>query len=193
MRAPTDVTPSGDARAWADPTTRRALGTYGLKACACAAVALVCFALGALTLDENGDTVAGVPEFVSLALLIPAVLLPCVAVYSLGLLGLMTAAALRHPWRTFDSSYELLPLGRNGQPLLTLDAGDGVRSQLTPSALVWRWKRFGSEPTLLFASGSNHWGLIATPDRRHVAWAGQSPVTEWYLRRREDREHRGHD
>lgn len=179
--------PPEGPRAWADRATRRALGRYGLTALAWSAAGLVCLLLGTETLDENGDTVEGVPEFVTFALMIPGLLMPLVTLFSLGCLALMTTAALRHPWRTVDSSYDLLPIGRNGQPVLTLDSTGAGPVRLAPQALVWRWSRFEDHPTMLLATGSRRWGLVATPDRRHVVWAARSPVADWYARRRATR------
>lgn len=193
--------PSG-ARAWSDRATRRALARYGAKAAGWSGVSFAMLWFGTETLDENGDTLEGIPEFVSLALMLPGIWIGLGAVFMVGCLLLMTTAALLHPWRSFDSSYELLPMGRNGQPVLTLSpphveqASEQVNDpdrqaiRLVPAALVWRWRRFENTPTLLLASGSRHWGLVATPDLLHLAWATRSPLTEWYLRRRSLRQKR---
>lgn len=55
---------------------------------------------------------------------------------------------------------------------------------LTLAALHWRWQRFSAGPTLLLAGRAGRGGVVATLDRRSLAWAGRSEATAFLRQRR---------
>jgi hypothetical protein len=184
--------PDPGRNAWADSATRRALGVYALRAFGWFPAALVCVLASSPFIDESGDTKSGVPDFVPFVFIVPALFGVLLGVFSTLRLLQMTWSALRRPWLSVAAEYEELATSStpNGQPVLFLKH-DEQSWMLTLAAMKWRWATFGREPRLLLAAASGRSGLIATPDRSHVAWGGRSAYTAYLVwrGRRANRRH----
>jgi hypothetical protein len=144
---------------------------------------LVLLFVGSLTLDDDGDAKAGVPFALTFVLILLGILTG-----SLGTLGLlnvmrMTWVVSQRPWLLVQAQFEELSMGTpNGQPVLHLSNSEDQWT-LTLAALHWRWKRFSAGPNLLLAGRAGRGGVVATLDRRSLAWAGRSVATAFLLRR----------
>jgi len=187
MRMTGAAIPPPDAVAWRDSATRRALGWYALRTLGWLALTVGCSLVADTLVDENGDARSGVPEIVPFIPILGAIFGALLAVFCLLRLVQMTWCAVRHPWRTVEADLEELSMRTpNGQPVLFLTQGEN-RWTLTLGAIVWRWSRFDQQ-SLLLAARPRRGGMVATPDRRSIAWAGRSLFTAyklWRARRRD--------
>jgi hypothetical protein len=150
-------------------------------------VAFVCAFAGSQFLGADGEAKDGVPGAVPGTLIMAAIFAVLLGTFGLFRAGQMGWVAVRHPWVEVEVLYEEIAMSTpNGQPVLTL-SHDSDTWTLTPATLVWRWKRFGDAHTLLLAARPGHGGMIATIDRRNIAWAGRSLATKFLLWRRRRR------
>lgn len=163
-------------KAWRERRTWVALGRYGVGVLVWLILALGLALAGSEFLDDNGDTRAGVPEFVPFIFILPALLALLVGTLSGLRLLQMLWTVFRQVWVLSDAEFDVLDSGPNGQPVIDL-AQEGKQWRLTPSALVWRWRYLEDEPRLLVAAPPGRSGIVATPDLKHLFWAGRSPFT----------------
>jgi hypothetical protein len=171
-----DMDPS--LRAWRDRASRRALLRYHARGWGWLFLGALLAFVGSLFLDDSGDAKEGVPGLVPE---IPIFL--ALAAFAIGGLVLLQSlrmawALLRYPWRPARSQLDVIDVAGspNGQPVVL--AHDGT--PLTLAALVWRWRHFAYTP-LIVAGRRRRGGVIATPDRRHMTWAGRSIMTAYVL------------
>jgi hypothetical protein len=151
------------------------------------ACAFGCALAGGSLLDGNGDAVRGVPGVVPGTLITAALFGVLLGAFGMLRAGQMALVAARYPWMEVEVRYEEIAMSTpNGQPILTL-RHESQTWILTPATLVWRWRRFGSASTLLLAARPGRSGMIATTDRRNIAWAGRSIATKYLLWRRDRR------
>lgn len=124
--------------------------------------------------DDNGDTRAGVPDLVVGAGIVGGFFAFAWAVLTAVLLVHAVTVLARHPWRSVGATLNEPQSAAftNGQPTLALNDGD-TTWYLTVRALPWNRAPY-AVPGLWFAGTSGRGGMIATPDRRRVAWAARS-------------------
>ncbi len=176
--------PAPGRNAWRDSATRRALVLYSLRAVGWFVLALAFVTAARSLLDDDGGAKQGVPYFLSFLVITPGLLALLLGSFT-GLRAFqMTWAALRREWLVVDAAYEDLPMsGPNGQSVL-LVSREGEVWALALAAMSWRQNSFRRAPTLLLAAKRGRGGLVATLDRRSVAWAGRPAFTGHVLRRR---------
>ncbi|MQY40974.1 hypothetical protein SRB17_90110 [Streptomyces sp. RB17] len=153
------------------PTTRRALRRYAVGSAGVALAGLGAVVAGGLALALSGRAAqSGLLHDVLIAT-VGLGFVPTVG----GLAGLvnvprMRRLAARHPWRVWDGTYQVLPLGV-GQPAL-LPAGQGGRV-MSVVAWRWNWSVLGPERGSVWYVGDPLRGpaLVAPPGEAVVLWA----------------------
>lgn len=130
-------------------------------------------------LDDNGDTKQGVPDVAVGVGIVGGFLAFAWAVLTVVLLIHAAIVLARHPWRKVGATLNdpQSAAFADGQPTLALNDGQSVWF-LTVRALPWNRSPY-AQPGLWFAGSTGRGGMIATPDRRRVAWAARS----WTSRR----------
>lgn len=180
--------PESGGTAWRDVSTRRAVARYGVRHLGLLAAGLVLLFVGSLTTNDDGDAKAGISFAVPFVLILLGIMTAV-----LGALGLfnglrMTWVLRRRPWLLVQAQFDEIRMGTpNGQPVLHLSNSEHQWT-LTLAALNWRWARFSASPTLLLAGRPGRGGVVATADRRSLAWAGRSVATACLLWRRRRRQ-----
>ncbi|KYH45567.1 hypothetical protein [Branchiibius sp. NY16-3462-2] len=147
-----------------------------------AAVALIVgvFGVGVIAattsfgVDDNGDTREGVPDLVVGAGIVGGFFAFAWAVLTAVLLVHAVTVLARHPWRQVGATLNEPQSAAfaNGQPTLALNDGD-TTWYLTVRALPWNRAPY-AVPGLWFAGQSGGGGMVATPDRRRIAWVARS-------------------
>lgn len=179
--------PTSTRRAIDDPATRRALRIYSTTTFGWAVPAIVgLLVVGVYFVDDEGNTTPGVTEFVPMGFALVALGAAVFAVMCLWRWALMYSGARRHPWRAVGAfSSECAVGGPNGLPIFELSDGPHAWV-LTPTAVVWRWRKL-DQPHLLLAARPRRGGMVATPDRRPIVWCGRSIFSTFLVWRRRRR------
>ncbi|MGW7529277.1 hypothetical protein [Streptomyces sp. NPDC054783] len=170
------------------PATRRALRRYAVRSAGMALAGLGTVVAGVLALAFSGR--AAQSALVHDVLIAP-VGLGLVAA-SGGLAGLgnvprMRRLAARYPWRVWDGTYQVLPLGV-GQPAL-LPAREGGRV-MSVVAWRWNWSVLGPQRGPVWYAGDPLRGpaLAAPPGEAVVLWARPVRVLRRRMQRLADRQ-----
>lgn len=163
-----------------DPATRAALLRRAALALVAGALGMaVVYATASFGIDDNGDTREGVPDFLVVVGIVGGLFLLGWALLTVGLVLHAATVLARNPWRKVGASLNepQSTAFANGQPTLAIN--DGTTTwYLTMRALPWNRAPYAA-PGLWFAGETGRGGMIATPDRRRIAWAARS----WTARR----------
>ena len=130
-------------------------------------------------ITDDGDTKQGVPDVVVGVGVVGGFLAFAWGILTALLVIHAVVVLARHPWRKVGATLNAprSTAFADGQPTLALNDGDAVW-YLTVRALPWNRSPY-AVPGLWFAGRTGRGGMVATPDRRRVAWAARS----WTSRR----------